>query len=108
MLFEEARWDMITSRGYGLSEVQKNQIGTVVLECTLRFMKELKLRERITIETKVSKITRKTLTIHHRIQNENGESAAESEFKMGCFDLKKRRLLSPTENWMQALTGIQR
>ena len=63
ILFEEARWETITSRGYGLSEVHSTGIGTVVLECTIRFKRELKLREEVTIRTWVIEINKKLIRL---------------------------------------------
>ena len=50
-LFEEARWQVITERGFGLSEIQKTGTGPVVLEAALRFRREVKLREKVIIKT---------------------------------------------------------
>ena len=107
MLFEEARWEMITSRGYGLKEVHENEIGTVVLECTIRFKKELNVREEIRIHTWVGAVSRKILTIKHEVLKANGEVAAEASFLMGCFDLKARKLIPATVNWLRAVVGIK-
>ncbi len=46
-LFEEARWQVITERGFGLKEIQQSGTGPVVLEASLRFKREIKLREKI-------------------------------------------------------------
>lgn len=103
MLFEEARWEMITSRGYGLKEVHKNQVGTVVLECSVRFKRELKLRENIVIRTWVSDLRSRIATLRHELVKEDGELAAEASFVMGCFDLKQRKLITPTPQWLSAI-----
>ncbi len=106
VLLEEARWEMITSRGYGLAKVHENSVGTVVLECSIRFRKELKLRELIRIRTKIDSATRMMITLSHQILKEDGVVAAEAKFLMGCFDLKERKLISPTSEWISAVTGI--
>jgi YbgC/YbaW family acyl-CoA thioester hydrolase len=72
VLFEEARWDRVTSHGYGLKEVRKNQIGSVVLECSVRFRRELTLRENIVIRTRIQAIRYKMVTLHQEILKENG------------------------------------
>ncbi len=105
VLFEEARWEMITSRGYGIEQVHSRQIGTVVLECKVRFMRELKLREEITIRTRIREIRKKIIFLSHELLNEAGETAAEAEFTLGCFDLRERKLITPDTNWLNALTG---
>ena len=107
MLFEEARWEMITSRGYGLKQVHETKIGTVVLECAVRFKRELNLREEIQITTRVESMSKKILTLKHELKKANGEVAAEAFFTMGCFDLQARRLISPAEGWLKAITGME-
>ena len=105
MLFEEARWEMITSRGYGIDQVHARQVGTVVLECKVRFMRELKLREEITIRTRIREIRKKIIFLVHDLVNESGENAAEAEFTLGCFDLRERKLITPDPFWLNALAG---
>lgn len=105
MLFEEARWEMITSRGYGIEQVHERQIGTVVLECKVRFVRELKLREEITIRTRIREIRKKIIFLVHELRNESGETAAEAEFTLGCFDLRERKLITPDTVWLNALAG---
>jgi len=105
VLFEEARWDMVTSRGYGFKDVLEKQIGTVVLECRVRFKRELGPRERIVIRTRVAEVSKKTLVLNHFILKEDGSIAAEATFLMGCFDLKARKLIPLFPDWLQAVTG---
>ena len=105
VLFEEARWEMITSRGYGLREVHESKVGTVILACSVRFKRELSNREWITIETELLSLQKKIGTLQHRIIKEDGTIAAEAEFKMGCFDLRERKLILPTKQWHHAITG---
>ena len=105
VLFEEARWEMITSRGYGMKEVHESKIGTVILACSVKFKRELSLREWITIETKLVSVEKKIGILHHLILKEDGKVAAEAEFQMGCFDLKDRKLIQPTERWLHAVKG---
>lgn len=105
-LFEEARWDMITARGYGLEQVLKYKIGTVILESTIRYRRELKNREKVTIETRSISWHKKILTIHQKMLKESGEVASEAEFKVGCFDLAARKLIAPSVQWMAALLGV--
>jgi YbgC/YbaW family acyl-CoA thioester hydrolase len=105
VLFEEARWEMITSRGYGIEQVHARQIGTVVLECKVRFMRELKLREEITIRTRIREIRKKIIFLAHELVKESGDVAAEAEFTLGCFDLRERKLITPDPIWLDALSG---
>jgi YbgC/YbaW family acyl-CoA thioester hydrolase len=105
VLFEEARWEMITSRGYGMEQVRQQQIGTVVLECQVRFKRELRLREEICILTRVKEVSKKTLTLEQEIMNSEGQVSAEARFLLGCFDMKARKLISVTSDWLSAIIG---
>jgi YbgC/YbaW family acyl-CoA thioester hydrolase len=105
VLFEEARWEMVTSRGYGIKQVLEKQVGTVVLECQVRFKRELKLREQVVIRTCVEELARKTLVLKHMIIKEDGSVAAEATFLLGCFDLRARKLIALSPEWLQAVTG---
>jgi YbgC/YbaW family acyl-CoA thioester hydrolase len=105
VLFEEARWEMITSRGYGLKQVHETKIGTVILSCSVKFKRELSLREWITIQTEYVSMEKKIGTLRHVILKDDGKIAAEAEFKMGCFDLQERKLITPTEQWLRAVSG---
>ena len=105
VLFEEARWEMITERGYGLEEFHKNQVGTAILECTIRFKRELKLREQVRVLTTVKSFSGKIAVIEHQVINAEGKIAATAEFVAGCFDLKQRKLIHATDAWKSAILG---
>jgi YbgC/YbaW family acyl-CoA thioester hydrolase len=105
ILFEEARWEMITSRGYGLAQVQQQQVGTVVLECRIRFKRELHLREEVGIRTQVTEVSKKTLVLKQLIVREDGQIAAEASFLLGCFDIRARKLIAVTSDWLNAVIG---
>jgi acyl-CoA thioester hydrolase len=106
-LFEEARWDAITARGFGLDTIQEKKIGPVVLEIKIRFQKELRLREKLVIRSwtssSSSSVSSKICTMTQVMINENGEEACRAEFVFGLFDLQKRRLMAPTPEWMHAI-----
>jgi acyl-CoA thioester hydrolase len=102
-ILEEARWDLITQNGYGLKQILETGLGPIILEVQLRFKKELKLRQKITIETLMESLDRKISNIHQDIINEAGEICCSADFRMGLFDLKKRKLIPPTPEWMRAI-----
>lgn len=102
-LFEEARWEAITQNGYGFREVQKFQQGPVILEVTLKFLKELRLREKIIIKTDLVSYSGKVGQLKQQMLKEDGAVAAEAVFTFGLFDLKQRKLIEPTEEWRKAM-----
>ena len=102
-ILEEARWDIITHRGYGLSEVHKSKIGPVILEVNLKFQHELQNRERVTIKSGVLKHSGKISVLRQVMFNSKGQQAAVADFVIGLFDLRARKLIDYTPEWKRAL-----
>lgn len=104
-LFEEARWDAITARGYGLREVQAKKQGPVVLEAQIKFLHELKLREKIKVLTRCLPFEGKVAKIEQRMVKADGTVACEVTFVFAFFDLAARRIIPPSAEWLHA-TGV--
>jgi YbgC/YbaW family acyl-CoA thioester hydrolase len=102
-LFEEARWDLITKRGYGLDRIHQLKIGPVLLEISLKFKREVQNREMVTITTGVLKQEGKITTLRQVMSNSKDEVACVADFVVGLFDLKSRKLIDYTPEWKKAL-----
>lgn len=102
-LFEAARWDWITGHGFGLERIRELQQGPTVLEVTLRFRREIKNRERVRIRTWAESYEGKVCSVLQEMRNEASELCCEGRFLCGLFDLKARRLLAPTPEWLRAV-----
>lgn len=102
-IFEEARWDWISARGYGLDVVQRLQQGPTVLRCTVEFLRELHNRERVQVVTQVVSYTGKTGELQQELVKSSGEVACKASFILGLFDLSSRRLIPPTPEWLHAI-----
>ncbi len=105
-IFEEARWDLITKNGFGRDEIQKRQIGPVVLEAHLRFQRELRNRESVIIRSKCLDYRGKIARMEQVILQEDGKIACRAEFVFALFDLKERKLIAPPPEWLKALGQI--
>lgn len=104
-LFEAARWDIITAGGYGLQEIKASGIGPVLLDVHLKFKKELKLRQRIRIETAFLEQNAKIFKIFQKMINvETGDIHSEAEYTAGIFDMIKRKLVSIPDDWRRAVS----
>lgn len=103
-LYEEARWEFCTDRGYGVKEIQDSQIGPVILELNLKFKKELTVRETITIQSQYvgAKNARMSL-FHQEMIKEDGSVASTLDLTLGLMDLKKRKLIKPDKKWLRCL-----
>ncbi|MFK8137546.1 MAG: acyl-CoA thioesterase [Bdellovibrionales bacterium] len=102
-IFEEARWDLVTSRGYGLKEVQKFKKSPIVLEIDIKFHKEVVNRENVKIETTMLGYKSKVGKLQQSLLGENGEVSCVAIFTIGFFDLVERKLIEPSPEWRQAI-----
>ncbi|KHD89544.1 MAG: thioesterase [Bdellovibrio sp. ArHS] len=102
-IYEEARWEIITPRGFGFNEIHQKKMGPVILEVNIKFLKEIRLRETITIVSKVVSYKGKIATMLQQMVKEDGSVANEATFVFGLFDMKERRLIEPTAEWKAAL-----
>lgn len=102
-LYEEARWELITANGWGLREIQRSGQGPVILEVNLKYLKELKLRETITITTQMLDYQGKVGRLKQQMIKSDGTLASEAVFTFALFDLKQRKLIEPTPEWNKAI-----
>lgn len=102
-LFEEARWDIVTKRGYGLKEVHRDKLGPTILEVNVKFRREIRNRETIRIRTSVVSQQGKITTLRQVMINSAGEAACIADFVVGLFDMNTRKLVEPTPEWKRAL-----
>jgi len=101
-LFEEARWDLITKNGFGLKKIQESGIGPTILEIKLKFLKELRLREEIIIQTQFLSYEKKIAKLSQKMLR-NDEVCCEAELVFGLFDVRERKLIFPTPDWLKAI-----
>jgi len=102
-MYEEARWQLVTERGYGFKRVHDSGQGPVILEVNLKFMKELRLREEITITTELVDYPGKIGRLKQQMIKPDGSVASEAVFVFGLFDLKARKMIEPTLDWKRAV-----
>lgn len=101
-LFEEARWDLVTPKGCGFEHIQQSKKGPIILEVNIRYLRELKLRQWITIETELLDYQNKIGSVKQQILLEDNKVATEAIIKFGLFDLTTRKLIEPTPEWQNA------
>lgn len=102
-ILEEARWDIISPRGYGIDRIRELQLGPVILTFNVAFLKELKLRQNIRVETQMISYERKIGEMKQDIYDENGALCFEATLKLGLMDMKARKLVPPTPEWLYAI-----
>ncbi|HLV68581.1 MAG TPA: acyl-CoA thioesterase [Polyangiaceae bacterium] len=102
-LFEQARWDLITERGFGIDVIRRTQTGPTILGVTLKFMQELAPRETVVIRTSLVSYERKVGVMRQEMVKADGTVSCEALFTFGLFDLERRKLLEPTPAWARAV-----
>ena len=104
-LLEEARWELLNENGYGLKKIQEVKQGPTIVEIRIKFLKELKPRDQVTIETQLISYQKKIGVLQQTI-NRDEEICCTAEIVFGLFDLKLRQLIEPTADWLKAI-GVE-
>jgi thioesterase III len=102
-ILEEARWDLVTRNGYGLAEVMRRRIGPTILEINMKFQRELRNRQRITIRSWTESYVGKIGRFVQQIVDDEGNLCCDTLFTIGLFDLNARKLIAPTPEWLKAI-----
>jgi acyl-CoA thioester hydrolase len=107
-LYEEARWDLLNTNNSGIDVIMKKRIGPVILDLHLTFKAELINREEIKIVS-VARTKMKNqlvMVLDQKMLKSNGKTASTLELSVGLMDLEKRKLITPTPEWLKAL-GVE-
>ena len=106
-LFEEARWEWITAGGYGVAQIREYQQSPIILDVTVKFLREVHLREQVTIESRLisyeGKIAKLEQDMIRTLPDGGKQACCTAVFTMGFFDLQTRKLIAPTPRWKAAL-----
>ena len=102
-LLEEARWEFLNDNGFDLKTIHESGIGPVVLDCHIQFLKELRLRQPVIIESQMVSYEKKIGIMRQDIVDERGVFYSKATMTFGIFDLKTRKLILPPEKWLRAM-----
>ena len=105
VLLEEARWEFLYAYGIDLKTIQTSGTGPIILECHIRFLREITLRQLILIESRMLSWENKIGVMQQTIRNEQGETCAAAQVTFGIFDMNTRKLILPPAEWLVA-TGM--
>ena len=103
--FEEARWDIVTEKGFGYQRIMEEKIGPVILRVDMQYLKELRARDKITIHTEFTSPPAKIMTLTQTIKKEDGTIACIADFTYAVWSLEKRKIIHPPQHWLEA-TGM--
>ena len=102
-LFEQARWDLITERGFGIDVIRRTKTGPTMLEVNLKFLRELAPRETVVIRSELVSYERKIGKMRQWMVKADGETACDGLFTFGLFDVERRKLIDPSPEWARAV-----
>lgn len=102
-IFEDARWDALTERGYGIDKIRATKLGPVILGMEVKFLKEILVREEITVTTELIEYVDKIGKLRQKMIKADGTIACDVEMIFGLFDMKARKLVLPTPEWEHAI-----
>lgn len=104
-IFEEARWDLITGRGYGMDKIQASRLGPVILEAHVKFRRELKNRTPVVVRSELVSYEGLIGNLRQRVfkRGETEQLSCEAVFRIALWDLDARRLVEPTPEWAHAV-----
>ena len=102
-IFEQARWDLITENGFGLDYVRASGTGPVILEVTLRFLREIKNRQQLVIRSSLDSYEGKIGKMTQLLVDDAGQVCCEGKFVFAQWDTRSRKIIEPTPEWRRAV-----
>ena len=102
-LFEQARWDLITERGFGIDVIRKTGTGPTILGVEMRFQRELSPRDAVVIRTELVDYNGRVGRMRQQMIKADGSVACDALFTFGLFDVQRRKLVEPTSAWAYAV-----
>ncbi|WP_431037867.1 acyl-CoA thioesterase [Streptomyces sp. P6-2-1] len=100
---EHARWELFHAAGITQRDLAKAGIGPVVLETTIRYLRELRAGDEVTIGCALLWSGGKTFRVEQTITRSDGVVSAEVTGVGGILDLRERRLVADPRERVRAL-----
>ncbi|MFI6166871.1 acyl-CoA thioesterase [Nocardia sp. NPDC051052] len=100
---EHARWELLRSVGAPQDKLVASGIGPVVLENTIKYLRELRGGDEVTVSVDFEWSTGKTFRFRHEIRKLDGTVAAEISTTAGLLDLTARKLVAAPGERLAAL-----
>src|SRR5689334_11961535 len=90
-LFEQARWDLIVSRGFDMDTIKRTRTGPVIVAIEMKFLRELAPREEVVITSELVEYQKKIGRMKQAMLKADRVPACEAVFTFGLFHLDQRR-----------------
>jgi acyl-CoA thioester hydrolase len=100
---EHARWQLLAAAGIGQDILLTSGIGPVVLDTNIKFRRELRGGDEVTVSCAFSWGERRTYQISQDFRRDDGTLAAELTSTVGLLDLRERRLIADPAKHLRSL-----
>ncbi|MGW3075991.1 MULTISPECIES: acyl-CoA thioesterase [unclassified Kitasatospora] len=102
---EHARWEYLRAAGIRQTDLVAEGVGPVVLETTVKYLRELRAGDSVEVGCSFTWRDGKTFQVVQRLVREDGVLAAEITGVGGILDLKERRLVADPREPLRALAA---
>ncbi|MEU0032651.1 acyl-CoA thioesterase [Streptomyces sp. NPDC006333] len=100
---EHARWCLLDKAGIDQAALIAKGVGPVVLETTIRYLRELRAGDETEVTCAFTWGTGKTYRVEQQIRRRDGTVSAEFVAVGGLLDLRERRLVADPREYFRAL-----
>ncbi|WP_316527702.1 acyl-CoA thioesterase [Kitasatospora brasiliensis] len=100
---EHARWEYLRAAGIRQADLVAKGVGPVVLETTVKYLRELRAGDAVTVSCSFTWRDGKTFQVVQRLVREDGMLAAEITGVGGILDLAERKLVADPREPLRAL-----
>ncbi|MGW7447004.1 acyl-CoA thioesterase [Kitasatospora sp. NPDC054795] len=102
---EHARWEYLRAAGIRQADLVAEGVGPVVLETTVKYLRELRAGDSVEVGCSFMWREGKTFQLVQRLVREDGVLAAEITGVGGILDLTERRLVADPREPLRALAA---
>ncbi|MFJ2393135.1 MULTISPECIES: acyl-CoA thioesterase [unclassified Streptomyces] len=100
---EHARWCLLDKAGIDQAALIAKGVGPVVLETTIRYLRELRAGDETEVTCAFTWGVGKTYRVEQQIRRRDGTVSAEFVAVGGLLDLRERRLVADPREYFRAL-----
>ncbi len=97
--FENARWKLGDEAGFGRVWSEEEKKGLIVIDFFVRFRKEVKLHERVRVESEVVEYQKKLVKLDQKLFGESNQLASIGLVTLALFDIRERKIIACPDEW---------
>ncbi|MGH4032952.1 acyl-CoA thioesterase [Actinomycetota bacterium Odt1-20B] len=102
---EHARWEAMRAAGIQQSDLLDKGVGPVVMETTVRYLRELRAGDEVAVTCRFIWGEGKSFRIEQTIRKTDGTTAATVSGVGALLDLKERRTVADPKSYFRALAS---